>query len=71
MQTTTTVAATVRAEMARNRITQTKLAEHLHMSQAAVSRRLKGDVAFNADELATVSTVVGVPVGAFFGERAA
>ena len=75
MQTNTTtrneVAATVRAEMARSRVTQATLAAHLHLSQAAVSRRLKGDVAFDADELTVVSQVVGVSVGALFGEAVA
>ena len=75
MQTNTStrngVAATVRAEMARSRVTQATLAARLHLSQAAVSRRLKGDVAFNADELTIVSQVVGVSVGVLFGEAVA
>lgn len=65
------VAAAVRAEMARQRVTQTALAKQLHLSQAAVSRRLKGQVAFDADELVMVAQTVCVPVGAFFGEVAA
>lgn len=65
------VSATVRAEMARNRVTQTTLANHLHLSQAAVSRRLKGEVPFNSDELAVVAQIVGVSVGALFGEAVA
>ena len=70
MQINTTVADTVRAEMARSRVTQDALAGHLHLSQAAVSRRLKGQVAFNADELVLTARIVGVPVGSFFGEVA-
>lgn len=57
--------------MARHRVTQTSLAGYLHLSQAAVSRRLKGEVAFDSDELTVVAQVVGVPVGTFFGERTA
>jgi transcriptional regulator with XRE-family HTH domain len=66
MEINTNVADTVRAEMARSRVTQGKLAQQLHLSQAAVSRRLKGEVAFNADELIVTALIVGVPVGAFF-----
>jgi len=56
------VGATVRAELARKRISQTVLAEKLHLSQTAVSRRLTGKKAFDVEELAVVSLVTGVPV---------
>jgi transcriptional regulator with XRE-family HTH domain len=70
MQINTTVADTVRAEMARRRVTQGQIAAKLHLSQAAVSRRLNGDVAFNADELIEIARVIRVPVSVLFGEHA-
>lgn len=54
------VGRNVRAEMARNGLTQGGLAQHLRMTQPAVSRRLGGDVPFNVNELAIVSRAVGV-----------
>lgn len=59
------VGRNVRAEMARNGITQTDLAQHLHMAQSAVSRRLKGEVPFNVNELVDVARVVRTPIARF------
>ena len=56
------VAANVRAEMARQKISQVKLAETLRVSQPAISRRLSGRVALNVDELARIADILGVPV---------
>ena len=56
------VAAEVRAEMARQRRTQAELAEHLNVSQAAVSRRLVGLVPFDVSELDEVAAFLGVPL---------
>lgn len=56
------VGANVRAELARNGISQLVLAGHLHLSQTAVSRRLSGSKAFDVNELETVANLVGVPV---------
>lgn len=47
--------------MARRRIPQSTLAEALNISQAAVSRRLSGKVAFDVNELEAVASVIGVP----------
>lgn len=67
-----TVGANVRAELARKRMSQEVLAEHLHLSQTAVSRRLNGRKAFDVNELATISAAVGVPMQALLAsERAA
>lgn len=52
----------MRAEMARNGLTQADLAARLRLTQPAVSRRLTGDVPFNVNELALVSRAVGVPL---------
>lgn len=56
------VGATVRAELARKRISQTTLAERLHLSQTAVSRRLTGKKAFDVAELQVIAEVVEVPI---------
>lgn len=64
------VAAAVRAESARRRITQTQIAEHLGLSRMAVSRRLSGVVPFDADELGRTAELFGVPVSVLFGEAA-
>ena len=50
----------MRAEMARNGLTQGSLAQPLRLTQPAISRRLNGDVPFNVTELAIVSRMVGV-----------
>ena len=52
----------VRANMARNQVTQSALAHALDLSQAAVYRRLTGQVPFNVEELATVADHLGVTV---------
>jgi len=57
-----TVGATVRAEMARRRVTQRQIAEALGLSQTQISRRLAGEVAFNVDELAVVADFLGVAI---------
>lgn len=49
------VAAEVRALMGRHRVNQKQLAQALECSQAAVSRRLSGDVAFDVDELTRIA----------------
>lgn len=65
METTVTaqrVAAEVRAEMARQRKTQADLANLLTSSQAAVSRRLSGEVEFTTGQLLRVASYLGVPI---------
>jgi transcriptional regulator with XRE-family HTH domain len=54
------VAANLRAEVARQRISQTTLGERLGLSQAGVSRRLLGQVPIAVDELAAFAEVLGV-----------
>lgn len=48
--------------MARKRVTGTTLAEGVGMSQATLSRRLSGAIAFDIDELSDVGRVLGVTV---------
>ena len=54
------IGANVRAEMARRGLTQTALADRLHISQTQVSARLRGRVPFDVNELTRVAEVLGV-----------
>lgn len=65
------VAATIRAEVARHRITHLQIAERLDVTQATVSRKLSGKQAFTLNEVAAVADLLGLPVGALYGEQAA
>lgn len=56
------IAANVRAEMARAGVRQSDLATQLHMTQSAISSRLRSVKAFDVDELAGVAGVLGVDV---------
>lgn len=60
------VAAEVRAEMARARISGSRLGKMTGKSQAYWSRRITGDVAFDVDDLATLAGLLGVPIVRFF-----
>jgi transcriptional regulator with XRE-family HTH domain len=65
MQTNVTavrVAGEVRAAMARRGVSQTALAGALGMSQAAVSRRLRGAIPLDVKELAAIAEILGVPM---------
>jgi len=69
---TASVAAEVRAELARQQIPQREVGAALGMSQAAAWRRLKGEVPFDVAELAAVATLLGVPLSQFLpAERVA
>lgn len=63
---TSTVAANVRAEAARQSFSQSRLAEELGMNQPAISRRLTGKVDFSASELSALASLFGVPVATLF-----
>jgi transcriptional regulator with XRE-family HTH domain len=67
------VAAEIRAEMARQGVSQRQIGEVLGISQPQVSKRLLGEVAFNTTELEKVAEFLGVPVTNFMHtpERAA
>ena len=64
--TATTIAANVRAEVARTRTSQTNLAHLLNLSQSSVSMRLRGATPFSAHELATIATHLEIPVNTFY-----
>lgn len=54
------VAAAVRAEMARRRVTQQTVADRLGITQMSVSRRLRGLTPFTAGEVLMVADLLGV-----------
>jgi transcriptional regulator with XRE-family HTH domain len=56
------IAAEIRAEMARQNMTQRQLAERVGIIQQALQLRLSGARSFRAEELAAVATALGVPV---------
>jgi transcriptional regulator with XRE-family HTH domain len=64
------VASVVRAEMARKRVGQEEIAARLGLSQASVSRRIRGVTPFELDELETVADLLGLPVTAFIEDAA-
>lgn len=66
-QLTNHIAAEIRAEMARQRITQTQMAAALGMSQPALSRNLNGR-ALTVDFIVKVSRVLHVPMTQLIGD---
>ena len=62
------VAAEVRAAMGRTRYTQTRLADQIGMSQAALSRRLRGEVAFDINELSAVAAAMDITLSELLPE---
>lgn len=64
------VAAAVRAGMRRHRITQHQLAGALGVSQAAVGRRLTGEVAFDVDELTAIAPLLGTTASSLIAAAA-
>lgn len=57
-----TVAARVRAELTRKKVSQAQLARQLHVTDMYLCRRLKADVPFGAVELVAVAEALDVPV---------
>lgn len=57
------VAEEVRALLARRRLNGAKLATAIGKSEMYVSRRLRGETAFDLDDLEKIADVLGVPVG--------
>lgn len=58
------VAASIRAELARQRKSGSALARHLGVPQSSVSRRLLGHVPFDVDQIAATAEFLGVPMSA-------
>lgn len=65
------VAANVRAEMARQRKTQSALATALGRSQMFLSRRLGGQTPFDLDELDRIAAILDIPIERLLAERVA
>lgn len=64
------VATEVRAELGRQRRSQSWLARQAGMGQTAVSRRLIGEVPMDLDELERFSSILNVPISRFLGFQA-
>lgn len=58
------VAAEVRAEAARRRVTSANLATVLHVSAASMSRRMNGHLPISFDELLAIASTLDVPITA-------
>lgn len=62
-----TVAAEVRAHMARRRVTQVQLAEILGIKQVSVSERLRGKTPFRLEEIGVIAEAFGIHPAALLG----
>jgi len=60
------IAAEVRAQMGRKRITARALAKTIGISDGALSERLNGTRPFNTDQLARIATALDVDLVALF-----
>ena len=60
-RTTPKVIAEIRAEMARQAVTQTELASRVHMTLAALRRRLSGEAPLLVAELLDIAEQLDVP----------
>lgn len=58
---TVAVADNIRAEMARKRVTQQTVAEHLGVSQPAVAARMSGKTPLDVNELFAIADLLDVP----------
>lgn len=56
------IAAEIRAEMARRKVSQVKIAALLDISQVGVSRRLRGETPLDVNELVKIADYLGVPI---------
>jgi transcriptional regulator with XRE-family HTH domain len=63
-----TPGARVRGLAAERGLRQEDIAEHLGVSRHLIGKRYRGDGDFSASQLARLSELFGVPVGALFGE---
>lgn len=63
-----TVARSIRAEMARNRVSQRELAVRLGVNQSFVWKRLNNHQPITVDFIDAAAVVLGVPFVRFFDE---
>lgn len=54
--------------MGRRHVNQTQLAAALDISQSQMSKRLRGAIALDIDELEKIAAFLGVDIAAFFGD---
>lgn len=59
---TQTVGANIRAEVARRGLTQAALAEVIGVSQSQLSKRLRGVIPFDVNEVAAIANALDVPI---------
>lgn len=67
---TAQVAANIRAELARQRVSQRTLADELKMSPAALSNRLAGATPIDVNELSAIADALGVEPADLLGRAA-
>lgn len=63
------VAAEIRAEMARQKLTQEALGQKVGLRQDQISRRLKCEVPITVAELGRIADALGVPATHFLASR--
>lgn len=71
MQLHEAIAAEIRAELARQRISQVKIAALLDISQVGISRRLRGEVPLDVNELAKIADYLGMDIATLVKAKAA
>lgn len=59
------IAREVRAEMGRQRVTQSQVAQWLGITQPQIAARLASDIEFRPSELEKIADEMGVPVTTF------
>ena len=55
------IAANVRVELARAKVSGTQMAAQIGLASSTFSRRMAGDVCFGADEIAAIAAVLNIP----------
>lgn len=65
------VAAVVRAELARQRVSGAELARRINRSQSSIARRLAGDIPFDINELTLIAEQLGMTVAELTANEAA
>ena len=65
------VAATVRAELARQRIPSRRVREALDMGRSSLSRRLTGETPFDVNEIVALARLLELPTAVLLGEDCA
>jgi len=71
LQLRTSVATRVRGLAAEQQVKQTEIAKALHLTKMAVSRRMRGDTSFTAEEIFTLSEFLQVPIASLFTSSSA